>query len=108
MSDTIFTRVCSVNEIPEGTARAFHVNGEEIAVVHNEGKFYAIQNVCTHEHEPLHEGWIEGHTIECPRHGAQFDLKTGAALSLPATDAVGVYEVKVEGEEVFVRMKDEG
>ena len=107
MSESNFARVCSVNDIPEGTARAFHVNGEEIAIFHSAGKFYAIQNVCTHEHEPLHEGMIEGHTVECPRHGAQFDLETGEALSLPATDAVGVYDVKVVGEDVLVKMKAE-
>ncbi|MDD5088335.1 MAG: non-heme iron oxygenase ferredoxin subunit [bacterium] len=108
MSIADFTRVCSTREIPEGSARAFRVNGEEIAVVHSDGRFYAISDYCTHEHEHLHDGWIEGHTIECPRHGAQFDLKTGTALSLPATKALGVYEVKVEGEDVMVRMKDEG
>jgi len=108
MNDGEFTRVCSVGEIPEGSARAFRLNGDEIAVVHSDGKFFAISNICTHEHERLHEGWIEGHTIECPRHGAQFDLETGEALSLPATKAVGAYEVKVEGEDVLVEKKLKG
>ncbi|MBU0508399.1 non-heme iron oxygenase ferredoxin subunit [bacterium] len=108
MSDSEFIRVCSVSDVPEGEARAFKRDGIEIAIVRSEGKFYAIHNVCSHEHEHLHEGWIEGEQIECPRHGAQFDLKTGKALSLPATNAISVYEVKIEGEDVLVAMRDEG
>ncbi|MFZ5433896.1 MAG: non-heme iron oxygenase ferredoxin subunit [Calditrichota bacterium] len=102
MNHHSFIRVCSVKDVPNGQARGFKVNGVDIAIVHSEGKFYAIHNICSHEHEHLHEGWLEGDKIECPRHGAQFDLTTGEAQSLPASKPVPVYELKIEGNDVLV------
>jgi len=99
-----FIRVCSVRDVPEGSAKAFHVNGSAVAVYHTGGKFYASEDICSHEHEHLSEGRLEGDKIECPRHGAQFSLKTGEALSLPATEPIAVFEVKVEGEDILVRV----
>jgi nitrite reductase/ring-hydroxylating ferredoxin subunit len=97
-----FIRVCSVHDVPEGSVKAFRVNGSAVAVYHSEEKFYASEDICSHEHEHLSEGWLDGDKIECPRHGAQFSLKTGEALSLPATEPIAVFEVKVEGENVFI------
>jgi nitrite reductase/ring-hydroxylating ferredoxin subunit len=104
MSDPAFVRICSVNDIPEGSVKAFQVNGSAVAVYHSAGAFYASEDICSHEHEHLSEGWLEGEVIECPRHGAQFNLKTGEALSLPATEPIAVFEVKVEGEDILVRV----
>jgi 3-phenylpropionate/trans-cinnamate dioxygenase ferredoxin subunit len=100
-----FVRVCSVADIPEGSVKAFRVNGFALAVYHVNGKFYASEDICSHEHEHLSEGWLDGEVIECPRHGAQFDLKTGAVLSLPATEPIRMFEVKVEGDDIFVRVR---
>jgi len=102
MSEPSFIRICSVHDIPEGSAKAFHVNGSAVAVYRSEGKFYASEDICSHEQEHLSEGWLEGEVIECPRHGAQFSLKTGEALSLPATEPIRIFEVKVEGEDVLM------
>jgi 3-phenylpropionate/trans-cinnamate dioxygenase ferredoxin component len=97
-------RICSVADVPEGSAKAFRVNGELIAVYHSAGKFFATEDICSHEHEHLSDGWLEGDKIECPRHGAQFSLITGEALSLPATEPIQVFEVKVEGEDVLIAL----
>jgi nitrite reductase/ring-hydroxylating ferredoxin subunit len=97
-----FIRICSANDVPEGSAKAFRLNGNLVAVYHSEGKFYVTEDTCSHEQEHLSEGWLDGEVIECPRHGAQFSLKTGEALSLPATEPIAVFEVKVEGEDVLV------
>lgn len=97
-----FVRVCSVNDIAEGQAKAFHVGNKHIAVYFSEGKYYATDDICSHEHEHLSEGWLEGHVVECPKHGAQFDLKTGDAVSLPATEPIAVYTVKVENGDVLI------
>ena len=74
-----------------------------IAIVHSAGKFYAIEDVCTHDGEPLTGGEIEGSEIVCPRHGARFCLRTGEALTPPAYEPVRVFETKVEGGHLWVR-----
>ena len=97
-----FIRLCSVNDVPDSGAKAFTVNGQRIAVYRSGGKFFAADDICSHEHEHLSEGWLEGDKIECPRHGAQFSLETGEALTLPATEPINVFELKIEGEDVLI------
>jgi 3-phenylpropionate/trans-cinnamate dioxygenase ferredoxin component len=97
-----FVRICAVKDIREGNSKGFHVGGLEIALYHTDAGWYATGNVGSHEHEHLAEGWLEGAVIECPRHGAQFDVKTGEALSLPATEPIPVYPVEMRGDDVFV------
>ena len=101
-----FVRVVAAEEVKTGSARRVELDGRAIAVVRSEeGKFYAIDDTCTHEDTSLAEGYIEGRVIECPRHGARFDLETGNSLSfLPATEAVRTYEVKVDNGEILVNI----
>ncbi len=82
------------------------VDDRMIALFHVGGKFYAIDDVCTHDGGPLAEGRLEGFAIVCPRHGAKFDIRDGRVLSMPATMPTVAHDVKVEGNEVFVRVKD--
>lgn len=92
-----YVEVGPAASIPEGTAVLTEVDGEPVAVFNCEGTFYAIADTCTHEEASLSEGeLVEACTVECPLHGAQFDLSTGAALCLPATQPVATYEVSVE------------
>lgn len=100
-----FVPVAKTGDIPAGEARVFSVNGKEIALCHVDGEFYAIDDVCTHDGGPLGEGFIEDHQIECPRHGARFDVKTGKALTLPAVMPVNSYPVQVEGDEISVQIQ---
>lgn len=99
-----FVKVAHVSDIPEGTARCVEVDGERVALFHIEGEFYAINDTCSHAEASLSEGKITGDKVVCPRHGAQFSVKTGAALSLPAFAPVDTYEVKREQDEIFVRV----
>lgn len=95
-------------DVPEGEARAFDANGTRIAVVNlGGGEFRAVGDLCSHAQGFLSEGEVDvGEcTIECPRHGATFDLETGAARTLPATAPVAAFAVKVEGETVLVEME---
>ena len=71
-----------------------------------DGKYYCLDDVCTHDGGPLGEGCLQGTSIACPRHGAQFDIRTGKALTMPATEDTVAHEVKVEGNAVFVRLAD--
>jgi nitrite reductase/ring-hydroxylating ferredoxin subunit/metal-sulfur cluster biosynthetic enzyme len=97
-----FMTVAKVGEIPEGGMKLVRVDGETVGVFRVEGGYYALDDVCTHDGGPLAEGPLEGFEIECPRHGARFDLRTGEALTLPATVPVPIREVRVVGDEIQV------
>jgi 3-phenylpropionate/trans-cinnamate dioxygenase ferredoxin subunit len=98
-----FVRVAGVGEIPEGGLKEVRLDDRSIAIFRLEDGYYAIEDVCSHDGGPLAEGIREGHVIECPRHGARFDLKTGAVLSLPAVTGVPTFEVRVSGDEIQMK-----
>lgn len=98
-----FQRVARVAEIAPGTARCVFVNGEPIALANVEGTFYAIGDTCSHAEASLSDGEIYEDTIMCPLHGAEFSLKTGKALTLPAISPVPSYEVRVEGDDILIK-----
>jgi len=84
--------------------RAVDLEGEErICIVNFEGKYYALGNVCTHLGGPLDEGTLEGYEVECPWHGSKFNVRTGKPTKPPARQAVLVYKVKVEDNNLLVR-----
>ncbi len=101
-----FQRVCRASEVPEGGKKVLEVDDRLIALFHVGGKFFAIDDLCTHDGGPLAEGALDGFTIICPRHGARFDIRTGRVLSMPATQDTPAHEVKVEGDDVLVRIRD--
>jgi 3-phenylpropionate/trans-cinnamate dioxygenase ferredoxin component len=94
--------VCTVADVPEGTAHRVVVDGVPIAVVHTEGQWFAVSDICSHADVSLAEGDIDGCTLECWLHGSRFDLRTGRPSGPPATTPVPVYPVSVEGDTVFV------
>lgn len=100
-----FVAVAKVSEIPEGGVRVVEANGTGVALCKVEGKIYAVEDLCTHDDGPLGEGKLCGHAIECPRHGARFDVRTGAVLRMPAAYPVRTFPVKVEGEQVLVAVE---
>lgn len=97
-------RVAAASEIPEGEARVYRVNGKRIAVCRVNDELFAIDDVCTHDGGPLGQGTLDGYEIECPRHGARFDVRTGQVTALPAVIPIKTYGIKVEGEDVFVSL----
>lgn len=98
-----FFKVAKQSDIPEGTVKVVEAGGQHIALCHGGDGFYALADLCTHDNGPLGEGeLIDGQEIECPRHGARFDIKTGQALCLPAIVAVPTYKVELRGDEVWV------
>jgi 3-phenylpropionate/trans-cinnamate dioxygenase ferredoxin subunit len=74
---------------------------EEVGLFNLGGQFYAISDICTHDNGPLIEGRLEGECIICPRHGARFNVKTGAQ-TMPAFSPVPVFQVKVEGDDILI------
>jgi 3-phenylpropionate/trans-cinnamate dioxygenase ferredoxin component len=98
-----FVKVSRVAEITPGERKLVEVDGVRIAIFNLEGDYYAIEDVCTHDGGPLVEGDIlPGGQIRCPRHGARFDIRTGQALSMPAFTPTTSYEVRVEGDDLWV------
>ena len=96
--------VAKVADIPIGQLKSIVINGTPILVCHTETGFYAVDDTCTHDHGPLADGWLEGNAIECPRHGARFDVTSGKVLCLPAAVPIRSYPVQVEGDDVKVRI----
>ena len=97
-----FVTVAKVGEIPEGGIKVVRLEDQPVAVFNIDGKYYAIDDLCTHDGGPLAEGRLEGEVIECPRHGAKFNVKTGDVLCLPATAPIPTYEVRIEGDDIKV------
>ena len=94
--------VAKVSDIPEGRTLRVVVDGVEILLCHADGNIYAIEDICTHDGAPLDQGQLEGCRITCARHGAQFDVRTGEVLALPAVIPLPTYTVRVQGDDVFV------
>ncbi|HEX3728087.1 MAG TPA: non-heme iron oxygenase ferredoxin subunit [Pirellulales bacterium] len=101
-----FTNVAKVSEVPDPGRKIVEIDDSLVVLVHVAGKFYALDDVCTHDGGPLGEGKLDGFTIACPRHGAKFDVRDGRALTMPATRPTVVHEVKVVGDDVLVKLRD--
>jgi 3-phenylpropionate/trans-cinnamate dioxygenase ferredoxin subunit len=99
---TGFVKAATLAAVPEGGMLAVDVGGLAVVVCNVAGEFYAVHDECTHECFPLSEGELEGHSLICPLHGACFDVRSGEVLSPPAYEPVRTYEVRVEGEDVFI------
>ena len=97
-----FVRACALADVPEDAARSAEVGGTEIAIVRSGAEVFAIRDECSHAAIPLSEGDVEDCEIECWLHGSRFDLRTGKAINLPATEPVPVYPCTVEGGDVLV------
>jgi 3-phenylpropionate/trans-cinnamate dioxygenase ferredoxin subunit len=104
-----FIPVAKTNEIPDAGSLLVEVGERLIALIHAAGHFYALDDVCTHDGGPLSDGPVDpiDKTIACPRHGAKFDIRTGAALTMPATRPTKVHDVKVDGDQVLVRLRND-
>lgn len=90
-----WTATLRAEEIAPGTAKVVEAGGRRIAVCNTGEGYYAIDDLCTHDGGPLDQGRLDGREIECPRHGARFDVTTGRALCLPAVRPVRTYPVRV-------------
>lgn len=101
-----FTRICSDDEIAEGAVKTFIIEDKAIAVVRYDGVVYAVDNICTHDGGELGAGDVVNGQIQCPRHGARFDLKTGKATQMPAVVGIGNYQAKIENGDILVALNE--
>jgi 3-phenylpropionate/trans-cinnamate dioxygenase ferredoxin component len=100
--DKKFIKVLNRDDMPPDTIKPVMVGKHEVALCREGDIFYALENRCTHKDRPLNDGCIFDGQLECPWHGARFDLKTGNALSLPAVRSVPTFDVELRGDEVWV------
>jgi len=96
-----------LKEIGPGERLSFEVDHRSIVLFNIAGAFYAIDDLCTHDGGPVGEGEVEEHAIECPRHGARFDLESGKALNLPAVVDIAAYPVRVEDDQILIGLPRE-
>jgi len=94
--------VAHASEIAPGTMRRVTAAGCDVLVCNVAGAFYAVEDVCTHDGEPLDGGDLDGDRVICPRHGAAFDVTTGRALTLPAIAPLPTFDVRVDGDDIYV------
>jgi 3-phenylpropionate/trans-cinnamate dioxygenase ferredoxin subunit len=101
-----FVTVAKTQEFAPGQLKPVQVEGRRLLVCRTDAGFHVIDDTCTHDDGPLADGWLEGTAIECPRHGARFDVRTGRVLCLPAAVPINSYRTVVEGDEVKVNVAE--
>ena len=97
-----FVAVARTEELAPGTKKRVWVGETRILLVNLDGEFYALDDLCPHAFAFMSAGWLDGDEIMCPLHGAQFNVRTGQVLSLPAEDDLPVFPVKIEGDNILV------
>jgi len=102
---TVMERVADLNELSPGERKSVFVDDVPALLVRLDGEYVCIEDVCTHDGNPLTDGPIQNGQITCPRHGARFDLRTGAALCMPATEAVTTFAVEARTDGIYAGPK---
>lgn len=100
--------VAAADEIADGEVKTFQVEAYRVAVARANGQLYAVQDLCSHDDGPLGDGDLEEYAIVCPRHGAKFDIRTGAVLAMPAAAPIETFPVMEKDGRIHVALKDHG
>ena len=100
-------KVLKLSEITENSSRLVEIEDKKIAIFNVGGEIYAIDDICSHAEASLSEGEVFDCIVECPLHGAEFDLKTGEATTLPATKGVVTYKTDVDDEYLYVEVGED-
>jgi naphthalene 1,2-dioxygenase system ferredoxin subunit len=103
-NDTQWIDATAMDEVPQDDVIGIVVAGRDIAMYNAGGEIFATDNICTHGHARLCEGFLEGHEIECPLHQGKFDVRTGQPTCAPATEAIRSYPVRIEGGRVWLAL----
>ena len=102
-----FIEIAPVDDLPSGERLFVEIEGKPIVIFNIAGQFFSIGDVCSHDDGPVGEGDIEGDNIVCPRHGAEFDIRTGKAVQLPAVVDIPAYPVQVRDGNIFLGIPKE-
>lgn len=99
-----WTDVAATDDVPEDDVIGVQAAGKDLALYSVEGEFYATDNICTHGHARLCDGFLEGAEIECPLHQGRFDVRSGKAMCAPLTEDIKTYPLKVEGGRIWLQL----
>ncbi|MEW6286388.1 MAG: non-heme iron oxygenase ferredoxin subunit [Chloroflexota bacterium] len=102
-----FVEIAPASELPSGERLFVEIEGKSIVIFNIAGQLFAIGDICTHDDGPLGDGDLEGYNIVCPRHGAEFDVRTGKVMQMPAVVDIPAYPVKVVDGMIQVGMPRE-
>lgn len=94
-SEAVFFEIAPASDLPNGERLFVELDGKSIVIFNIAGQLFAIADLCTHDDGPLGDGDLEGYNVVCPRHGAEFDLRTGRALQMPAVIDIPAYPVRI-------------
>jgi 3-phenylpropionate/trans-cinnamate dioxygenase ferredoxin subunit len=99
-----FVKVGSLSSLPDPGRTTVEIGDRVVVLFRVGGALYCLDDVCTHDGGPLGDGPLDDHQIACPRHGARFDIRTGKALTMPATEDTATHQVQVDGDDIYVRL----
>lgn len=106
MTTQLWIDALAQDAVPDEDVVAIDVQGRELAFYGVEGQVYVTDNICTHGHARLSDGFLEGSEIECPLHQGKFDVCSGKAMCAPLTEDIRTYPVKIENGRVYVDLGD--
>jgi 3-phenylpropionate/trans-cinnamate dioxygenase ferredoxin component len=101
-----FVKVGTLSSIADNTAMHVEIGGTPVCVARSQGDVMAVLDECSHAEVALSDGEVEAGTVECWLHGSRFDLRTGMPTGLPATQAVPIFPVRIDGEDIYVAVKE--
>jgi apoptosis-inducing factor 3 len=99
-----FEQVARVGDVPPGKLLAVNLNGQPVVLANVDGTIYAFSGMCSHADGPLDRGKLRGGVVECPFHGGQFEVRSGKAVMLPATEDIRTFAVRTEGDAIQVAL----
>lgn len=102
MTTETWIEATALASVPQDDVIAVDIQGREIALYGVDGEVFATDNICTHGHARLCDGFLDGHEIECPLHQGKFDVRNGAALCAPLTESIRAYPVRIDGGKVYL------
>jgi nitrite reductase/ring-hydroxylating ferredoxin subunit len=102
MAETAFVKMAELGELSPGDLKMVEVGDDQILLANVAGSIYACDNVCTHAFAPLSEGGLDEEQVECPLHGAVFNVTTGEVIGPPAVENLRVFQVRIDGQDVLV------
>jgi 3-phenylpropionate/trans-cinnamate dioxygenase ferredoxin subunit len=97
-----FVAIARQEDLPDGERLFVEIDGEPVVVFNIAGEYFAIADLCSHDDGPLGDGDLEGYEINCPRHGASFDVRTGKVLSLPAIVDIPAYPIRIVNGQIQI------
>ena len=100
------SKVAAVGDLEIGSMKEIEINHQKIVLAHTDDGYFAVADECSHDSAPISDGEVNGNEVVCVRHGARFDLKTGAVTAPPAIVPIDSYSIRIDGNDILVGLED--